>query len=302
MSRRTALTDPVALPGRLVEIDGLTTHVLVEGSGPPVLLLAALGSNWFDLDQLADELVDRFTVIRYDRPGYGASESLPRDRFPTLRGEIDRMAAVLDAAEVTDPVLIAAHSLSSLYAEAFARDRPERTAAVMMIDGTFVMVPWRILPTALRVRNCHRAVRVVDALRLPQLMGPAVHDSVLPTPPGGFTAVQQFWTRAVCTTTTMLRATLVENAAFPSVNADLIELRRRRPAVDAAVTVVAALAEAGGWRRFWRWRQERYADMLGGVFEEISPANHFVVTQHPAAMGLMITRLARRAGLLDADA
>ena len=44
--------------------------------------------------------------------------------------------------------------------------------------------------------------------------------------------------------------------------------------------------------------RQRFADMLGGVFEEISPANHFVVTQHPAAMGLMITRLARRAGLL----
>ncbi len=287
-----------ALPGHLVDIGGSATHVVVEGSGPPVLLLAALGSNWFDLDHLAAALSVTFTVIRYDRPGYGASQSLPRDRFPTLRGEVDRMVAVLDSVGIIDPILIAAHSLSSLYAEGFARDHPERTAAVMMIDGTYAMAPWRVLPTAWRVGNAHRFVRVVDVIRLAQLSGPAIHDVAMPTPPGGFTSSQQFWTRVVFTRTTMLAATLVENAAFPAVNADLIALRRARPRMDCATTVVAALSESGAWRRFWRRRHERYAATLGGVFEQISPATHFVVSQRPAAMALMITRLARRAGLV----
>ncbi|MGU3291342.1 alpha/beta fold hydrolase [Williamsia sp. M5A3_1d] len=285
------------LPGQLIEIDGLSTHVITEGVGPPVLLLAALGSNWFDLDQLADALSSSYTVIRFDRPGYGASEALPRDAWPTLEGEVSRIFGVLDALAIDEPVVIAAHSMSSMYAEAFARERPDRTAGVLMIDGTYVMFPWRVLPTALRVRNCHRAVAVAEMLRLPQLFGAAAHDSVLPTPPGGYTAAQRFWTRRVFGRSDMLRATLVENAAFPTISRDLIALRRRDDrAVRAAVTVLAALPAAGLWLRWWRWRHRRYAQVLGGVYEEISPANHLVVAQHPVDTANYIDRLARRAG------
>lgn len=287
------------LPGQLIDIDGRSTHVITEGSGPPVVLLAALGSNWFDLDQLAQTLSPSFTVIRFDRPGYGASEALPRDAWPTLGGEVDRISSVLDALAIDEPVLIAAHSMSSMYAEAFAREHPDRTAGVLMIDGTFVMFPWRVLPTALRVRNCHRAVAVADHLRLPQLLGAAAHDSVFPTPPTGYTAAQRFWIHQVFSRSDMLRATLVENAAFPSISMDLIELRRRDvETVRAAVTVLAALPAAGLWLRWWRWRHRYYAQTLGGVYEEISPANHLVVAQHPADTAFYIERLARRAGHL----
>ncbi|WP_045820948.1 alpha/beta fold hydrolase [Williamsia herbipolensis] len=287
------------LPGQLIDIDGRSTHVIIEGSGPPVVLLAALGSNWFDLDQLAFALSPSFTVIRFDRPGYGASEALPRDTWPTLVGEVGRISSVLDALAIDEPVLIAAHSMSSMYAEAFAREHPDRTAGVLMIDGTFVMFPWRVLPTALRVRNCHRAVAVADLLRLPQLLGAAAHDSVFPTPPTGYTAAQRFWVRQVFSRSDMLLATLVENAAFPSINMDLIDLRRRDGGtVRAAVTVLAALPAAGLWLRWWRWRHRRYAQILGGVYEEISPANHLVVAQHPADTAFYIERLARRAGHL----
>ncbi|MGJ0118546.1 alpha/beta fold hydrolase [Williamsia sp. MIQD14] len=285
------------LPGRLIEIDGLSTHVVTEGSGPPVMLLAALGSNWFDLDQLADALSSSFTVIRFDRPGYGASEALSRDTWPTLDGEVRRISGVLDALAIDEPVVIAAHSMSSMYAEAFAREHPDRTAGVLMIDGTFVMFPWRVLPTALRVRNCHRAVAVAELLRLPQLLGAAAHDSVYPTPPTGYTAAQRFWICQVFGRADMLRATLVENAAFPTISLDLIALRERDDrTVRAAVTVLAALPAAGLWLRWWRWRHRRYAQILGGVYEEISPANHLVVAQHPADTAFYVERLARRAG------
>ncbi|GAA2060704.1 alpha/beta fold hydrolase [Williamsia deligens] len=282
-------------PGAVVEIDGQPTHVVVEGAGPPVLLLAALGSNWFDLDALAADLASDFTVIRYDRPGYGLSASLPRDTWPTLDGEVRRIAAVLDHLDVREPVALAAHSMSSLYAEAFAVLHPDRTRAVMMIDGTFTLFSVRAVPTAIRVANCHRAADIADRVGLPARFGPAAHASILPTPPGGYDEDQRRWIRDVFRRSDMLRATLVENAAFPAIDDDLRTVRgaRGKPAVPA--TVLAALGDGGGWRSAWRSRQRRYAQMLGATYEEISPAGHLVVITHPARVADALRRLVRRA-------
>ncbi|MEH3156952.1 MAG: alpha/beta hydrolase [Gordonia paraffinivorans] len=282
-------------PGTVTEIAGLPTHVVVDGSGPPVVLMAALGSNWFDLDALAARLVDSFTVIRYDRPGYGLSGSLPRDRWPTLAGEIDRLAAVLDHLDITEPVVLCAHSMSSLYAEGFALTHPERTRAVLMIDGTFSLIGVRAIPTARRVANCHRAADVLARLDVPRRLGPAAHASVLPRPPEGYDDAQRHWIRHVFTRVDMARATLVENAAYPAIDEDLHALRSARGRPTMPVTVLAALGDGGGWRSAWRSRQRRYAAALGASYEEISPAGHLLVLSRPALVADAIRRLARRA-------
>lgn len=282
-------------PGVVAEIAGLATHVVVDGTGPPVVLMAALGSNWFDLDALAARLADSFTVIRYDRPGYGLSASLPRDRWPTLSGEIDRLEAVLDHLGVTEPVVLAAHSMSSLYAEGFALTRPGRTRAVLMIDGTFSLIGVRAVPTARRVANCHRAADVVARLDIPRRLGPAAHASVLPRPPEGYDESQRHWIRHVFTRVDMARATLVENAAYPAIDEDLRALRSERGRPTMPVTVLAALGDGGGWRSAWRSRQRRYAAALGASYEEISPAGHLLVLSRPALVADAIRRLVRRA-------
>ncbi|MBT0567653.1 alpha/beta hydrolase [Williamsia sp. CHRR-6] len=285
-------------PGRLVSLNGLDIHVVVQGAGPPVLLLASLGGHWFDLDHLANALADRFQVIRYDRPGYGLSSPLARHHHPTLAAEIERIGAVLDAAGVTGPVLIAAHSMSSMYAEGFARTAPDRVAALLMIDGSFVMAPWRVLPTAVRVRNAHRAARAVRATGLLPLVGPRLRHLALPTPPGGFDPVQRQWISRVFSRSVHIAATMVENAAFPAINLDLIRVRRRHR-LDVPVTVLAALPVQGWWyRRAWRWRQRRYARHLDAVYEQLSPTNHLLVTEHPEPVAHAIERLARRSGFM----
>lgn len=282
-------------PGTVTEVAGHRTHVVVDGSGPPVVLMAALGSNWFDLDALTSRLVDEFTVIRYDRPGYGLSEPLPRDRWPILSDEVDRLEAVLDHLGVAEPVVLAAHSMSSLYAEGFALTRPERTRAVLMIDGTFSLIGKRAVPTSRRVANSNRAADLVARLGIPQLLGPVAHASVLPTPPEGYDDAQRRWIRHVFTRVDMARATLVENAAYPAIDEDLRALRVERGRPTMPVTVLAALGDGGGWRSAWRSRQRRYAAALGASYEEISPAGHLLVLSRPALVADAIRRLARRA-------
>lgn len=272
-------------PGQIVEVDGQRIHVVDEGSGRPLLLMAAMGSNWFDLDHLAARLVERgWRVVRFDRPGYGLSEQLPRGRVLTLSLEVSWMVGVLDALRIADPVTVVGHSVASLYVEAFARVHPTRTAGVVMLDGSYVLLPWRVVPLGVRIDNAHRMIdtgrRVTQRFRLPRRGFSRMRTVVLPRPPEGFSDHEHYWAAKVFGNWPMLLATMVENAAFPAINASLRRIRKNHPMPPVPVIVVAALSGPKPWQRFWLWKQARYARMLGGRLIPVA-ARHFVVLEIP---------------------
>ncbi|MGV9670568.1 alpha/beta fold hydrolase [Gordonia sp. NPDC003504] len=279
-------------PGKFFEIAGRRIHVVDQGVGDPVLLMAALGSNWFDLDAIAWRLRARSRrVIRYDRPGYGFSEEPAPGHVPTLADEIERMRAVLDAVGVTEPVVVVGHSLASLYVEGFARAHPDRIAAVVMLDGSFVLLPWRLVPTAFRVANAHRLIAVVREVARRtdlRLHGRALlRARLLPQPPEGFGDAEQAWAEQLFGGTSMLLATLVENAAFPAINEALRQIRKVAEIPPVPVVVVVALSGPSVWQRVWRWKQQRYARMLGGSIRALR-SRHFIVLDQPEALARII--------------
>lgn len=287
-------------PGRLIDLDGVSVHVLDEGAGPPLLVLAALGSNWFDLDPLTDRLRGSWRVIRYDRPGYGMSEPLAPLDHPSLDGEVDRMCAVLDAVGIDGPVTVVAHSMASLYAEGFARRCPDRTAGVVMIDGSFVMVPWRVLPTRTRTFIARRLDSVVEVVSRGlglRRRSADLRPRLLPVPPEGVDDVQRQWAAAVFGTRSMVRATLIEHATFPTVNADLRDLRQRCPMPTVPRVVVGAVHGIRPWRRYWAWKQARYAQMLGASLVLVV-GHHFLVLDRPDEVAAAIAAI--RPGVADA--
>ena len=282
-------------PGRIVDVDGQHIHVVDEGAGRPLLLMAAMGSNWFDLDHLAARLVERgWRVIRFDRPGYGLSEQLPRGRVLTLSLEVSWMTGVLDALRVEEPVTVVGHSVASLYVEAFARVHPSRTAAVAMLDGSYVLLPWRVVPLGVRIDNAHRMIDTVrgvtERFRLPRRGFSRVRTVVLPRPPEGFYDHEHYWAAKVFGNWPMLLATMVENAAFPAINASLSRLRKCHPMPRVPVIVVAALSGPKAWQSFWLWKQARYARMLGGRLVPIV-SRHFVVLEVPDEIADAIDQL-----------
>ena len=272
-------------PGQIVDVDGQHIHVVDEGVGRPLLLMAAMGSNWFDLDHLAARLVERgWRVIRFDRPGYGLSEQLPRGRVLTLALEVSWMTGVLDALRIAEPVTIVGHSVASLYVEAFARVHPSRTAAVAMLDGSYVLLPWRVVPLGVRIDNAHKMIDtargVTERFRFPRRGFSRVRTVVLPRPPEGFYDHEHYWAARVFGNWPMLLATMVENAAFPAINASLRRMRKSHPMPRVPVIVVAALSGPKAWQSFWLWKQARYARMLGGRLVPIV-SRHFVVLEVP---------------------
>ena len=290
--------DEPAAPGTFVTVGDHRLHVLDEGSGPPLLLMAALGSNWFDLDPLVARLVSSWRVIRYDRPGYGLSSPVGRQHYPTLLGEVERMAAVLDARGIDEPVVVVGHSLASLYVEAFARRYPGRTAGVVVLDGSYVLVPWRLVPLSFRIGNAHRAVGAASAVtsrvgirRWPSLR---VWTRVVPAPPEGRGEQQRRWSKRVFGQPPFLLAMMVENAAFGAMNKTLRGLRRTAPMPRVPVVVVVASSTIRGWRVFWEWKQRRYADLLGaGETVVLSRAKHFLVSERPDDVAEIINGLGK---------
>ncbi|MDX1425781.1 MAG: alpha/beta fold hydrolase [Kiloniellales bacterium] len=102
------------------------------GEGPPVLLVHGLGLTRAMWDGPWPALAERFHVVRYDLLGHGQSDK-PRDGYC-----LDRFAG--QAADLMDGLGLAraavvGFSLGGLIAQAFALARPERTAALAVLNA-----------------------------------------------------------------------------------------------------------------------------------------------------------------------
>jgi pimeloyl-ACP methyl ester carboxylesterase len=276
-------------PGAFLTAAGVRTHVVVEGQGPPLLMLAALGGSWFDFDHVTARLSDRWTVIRYDRPGYGLSDPLPAGQVPSINDENQRIDDILDTAGGTDPVVLVGHSLASLYVEGYARSRPERVAGVIILDGSYVMLPLQLLPPSWSNRLALLIARFVKALRLPRSVGIRGYGiATSPGPPGGFTSEQRHWIAEVFTGSRYPRALLVEQAAFGVLNSQLMALRRTRPLSVPTLVVSALPGRRTPVHLFWNWKQGRYARFLGADYTPVVPARHFFIVQQPDVAAKLI--------------
>ncbi|MEW1636412.1 alpha/beta hydrolase [Streptomyces sp. NPDC093801] len=279
------MTRPDA-PGRFVRVDGTALHTLVEGAGgdgPPVVLSAGLAMAWFDWDEVAALLVAAGrTVIRFDRPGHGLSA--PATAPPTAAGEARRIAGLLDALGVAEPVTVVGHSLAGFHAEAFARLHPARTAALVLVDSSVEEAPRTLLPAALRTGAARALGRALTAAGLPAALGPGARRAAVRASRAGGRAddpAARDLVRRCYRTGRVWRGILLENSRYPDTAAELLALRARHPLPTPATVLVAH--DGGCDRAGLRWlaRQAALADRLGARFEVAEPAGHLVMLDRP---------------------
>jgi pimeloyl-ACP methyl ester carboxylesterase len=79
--------------------------------------------------------------VLYDRPGIGRSG--PRRGTDALLASTvaDELLACLHAIAAPPPYLLVGHSLGGLYVQAFARQYPRETAAVVLVDSASPLEP-----------------------------------------------------------------------------------------------------------------------------------------------------------------
>lgn len=125
--------------GQLLDVDGTTVHALVQGEGPDLVLIHGASGNLRDFTfSLVTPLARDFRVIALDRPGMGWTQSLgnygesPREQARLLQRATDQLG-------VQTPIVLG-HSYGGAVSLAWALERPEETAALVLLGA--VTHPW----------------------------------------------------------------------------------------------------------------------------------------------------------------
>jgi pimeloyl-ACP methyl ester carboxylesterase len=105
-----------------------------RGSGPPLVLLHALGSARHSWDPVVPALAHRFDVIAIDLPGSGESPPLPTGTEPSPATLAATIAELLDELNITAPH-IAGNSLGGWVALEFANVRPVASLTLLAPAG-----------------------------------------------------------------------------------------------------------------------------------------------------------------------
>jgi len=122
-------------PGDLVDIGGRKLHLLMTpGAGPPLVIIAALGNPAIDWLGVQRGLAPEMPVVVYDRGGIGWSDPGPRPR--TAGRMADELHALLTAARIEPPYVLAGHSLGGLIALIYTARHREHVAGLALIDSS----------------------------------------------------------------------------------------------------------------------------------------------------------------------
>ncbi len=113
----------------------------VAGALPPVVLESGGGSlirTWSGFEQA---LLPYTQVLSYERAGIGESSG-PADDV-SAAATTQRLEALMKAAGIRTPVILAGHSLGGLYMRYFAATRPDLVAGLVLLDATPEDIPFR---------------------------------------------------------------------------------------------------------------------------------------------------------------
>lgn len=120
--------------GTIKSFDGLKLFFQKQGCGPAVLMVhgACVDSDCFE--PLAALLEKRCTVYRYDRAGYGRSES--RENGDSLLANARDLLEILR--QIDPPVRVIAHSAGGAVAMKLAEIQPNAMAALLVFEPLII--------------------------------------------------------------------------------------------------------------------------------------------------------------------
>jgi pimeloyl-ACP methyl ester carboxylesterase len=146
-------------PGRLVNVGGHRLHISRSGDGgPAVVIIPALGGVSTEWLRVRDAVASRTSAAVYDRPGFGWSDPAPG--WPTAIGMARDLHALLDAAEIPRPLVLAGHSLGGLLARVYTQLYRDEMAGLALLDSSHPRQADRLPKPGLRSRRAQRWAEV----------------------------------------------------------------------------------------------------------------------------------------------
>lgn len=136
--------------GQLLDIDGITVHAKVQGTGPDLVLIHGASGNLreFTFD-IAEELATRYRVIMFDRPGLGWTDDLPKHRgawnksAPSPQEQAALLQKAADQLGAVNPVVMG-HSYGGAVALSWGLARPEQTSALVLVSAVSEVWPGKL--------------------------------------------------------------------------------------------------------------------------------------------------------------
>jgi pimeloyl-ACP methyl ester carboxylesterase len=121
--------------GNRVDIGGRALFISCTGTGSPTVVLEAGSGNAADTWVSVQPEVARFTrVCSYDRAGLGQSDPAPNG-VRTVQDSVDDLHALLTAADISGPIVLAGHSLGGLLVRLYASQYPDDVTGAVLVDG-----------------------------------------------------------------------------------------------------------------------------------------------------------------------
>ena len=122
-------------PGTHVWVGEHRLHLDCQGSGSPTVVFdAGLGGSSLDWSLVQPEVASFTRACAYDRAGYAWSDPGPMPRnAKSIVGDLEQL---LGNASVAAPYVLVGHSLGGLIVQHFARQNPQRTAGLVLVDAT----------------------------------------------------------------------------------------------------------------------------------------------------------------------
>jgi pimeloyl-ACP methyl ester carboxylesterase len=117
-------------------------HHVIEGSGPPLVLLHGFPQTHVCWDAVAQRLCSRFTVVRADLRGYGASPARVTD-FSKRAMAGDVVALMRDHGHAR--FAIAGHDRGGLVAHRLALEHPDAVSRLAVLDIVPALDLWEQL-------------------------------------------------------------------------------------------------------------------------------------------------------------
>ena len=137
-SRTSDDAKEIARSSEQIDIGGRSLYMQCWGEPtagePTVLLITGHGPTTTSWEPFARAFAaEGHHLCSYDRAGVGGSDAAPEASRIT-KDQVTDMVALLDAADLQEPVVLAAHSLGSHPAVGLVARAPERVAGVVLID------------------------------------------------------------------------------------------------------------------------------------------------------------------------
>lgn len=256
-------------------------NVVTDGAGEPALLLTpGMAGAAYDWIPIVEQLAPRHRLLRVERPGLGAGA--PRSGLPSLRTEADRLAQV---AEKESGVIVVAHSVAGLHAEAMIRLHPELVRGLVLLDPSCSR-PRTALPAwwlSGAERAGRRLARGAQLLGLTAPVGPVLWSAAArgqtsrPIP-------EQVRARGRATfrSAAALTATWQENLAYQTMINDLAALRETSafPAIPVRV-LTATRGMPTRLARRWERCHHDIAETMNARHEIVTDARHHLVWERP---------------------